>query len=129
METNYFVHYLVMLDIIKLTETNRGFKEAVAKLSNDEITDIINKAIAEYPDEHLQPDKKKLSSLFWVYIFSIAFPAYIDGSVHRKKSNTVNTKTANVTIIGFDEKKTISQNNKAPKDLDNFIKYNELPED
>ncbi|MBT2559789.1 hypothetical protein J7E50_17855 [Pedobacter sp. ISL-68] len=69
MEKDYKIHYLVMLEIQRLTGTNHDFSQSFSKLTDNEITAFIDKATINYPHQKIEALTDKLTAGFYSYLF------------------------------------------------------------
>ncbi|ANF50362.1 hypothetical protein A0O34_07465 [Chryseobacterium glaciei] len=69
MEKDYKIHYLVMLEVQRLAGTNIDFLESFRKMTDNEITAFIDKAIINYPHQKIEASTDKLTLGFYSYLF------------------------------------------------------------
>jgi hypothetical protein len=69
-EKEYKIHYLVMLEILRFAGTNHDFHESFQKMTDNEITLFIEKAIVNYPHQKIDASADRLTSDFYSYLFA-----------------------------------------------------------
>lgn len=70
MERDYKIHYLVMLEVQRLIGTNADFHSNWRKMSDEDVTAFIDKAIIDYTNQKIDDSTDKLTPGFYMYLFA-----------------------------------------------------------